>query len=239
MQTYVVTGFNNNFFRYGISWIASLKELAKYNGNILVVGFNLSSLNKDRILATGAQLIEETALVDFKKITFHHLSEIANKENAVFAYWDPFVYFQKDISEILRLAESNFVACAPGFLAGPSKYWKYISDLNRIASFLGVNAEYDQILSEHFGGFVKKIDSLWNYSEPAKLKDNSGLLSFRGEPANAIYIYDEIEKFVIAKNILFWERHREIFQKYIKHNNRNNLKLLVGQQTISAVNKNS
>lgn len=80
MQTYVVTGFNNNFFRYGISWIASLKELAKYNGNILVVGFNLSSLNKDRILATGAQLIEETALVDFKKITFHHLSEIANKE---------------------------------------------------------------------------------------------------------------------------------------------------------------
>lgn len=238
MQTYLVTAFDNNSFRYGISWIASLKELAKYDGKIVVIGFNLTSRNKDIILATGVQLIEEEACDDFKKIIFNHILEIGSKENAVIAYWDPVVYFQKDISEVLNLAENNLIACVPGFLAGSSKCWQLIKDLNKIFSFLNLNEEYDQVLLRHFSGLVQEVDSCWNFSELGKLKDKSGILCFRDQPVNVIHVRNEIEKFVSARNILFWERHKRIFQKYTKFKSHNTFKLLVGHQTISSINKN-
>lgn len=235
MQTYVATGFDDNLFRYGISWIASLKELAKYDGKIIVVGFDLSNKNKDKVLSTGVRLIEEPPSDNIKRITYDHIIKIASEEDAVFAYWDAVVYFQKNITHVLQLAEKKFAACSSGFLAGPSKYWTILKDLKNIASFLNIDCEYHAILLQHFSSLVQEVESSWNYYEPARLKDKAGVLCFRGEPVHVIHVHNEIEKFVATKNILFWERHKKVFEHYMGLKRHSTFKLLAGQQSNSSL----
>jgi hypothetical protein len=217
MKNYVVTGFDEEYWHlWGASWLVSLRELAKFDPeHIVIVGFNLSASTKAKIQETGAMLFPGLSSGDIRSDTMRAITDFAKKEAAIFAYWDADVYFQEDISEVFKIAKDDLVVSSnrsPGFLAGPSYQWMCVQDVLNIMSFMNDKGSLHECLATHFSKFITKIDNTWNSTDIPHLKDVDGKLTYKGKVQKVVHPTGQIKRTLNNRNIFFWERHKELYQ---------------------------
>lgn len=243
MKNYVVTGFDEEYWHlWGASWLVSLREFAKYDPeHIVIVGFNLSSNTKAKILDTGAMLFPGISSGDIRSDTMRAITDFAKKEAAIFAYWDADVYFQDDISEVFKLAKDDLVVSSngsPGFLAGPSYQWMCVCDVLNIMSFMNDKSSIHECLTKHFDKFVTKIDNTWNFTDIPHLKDAADdKLAYKGQIQKVVHPSGHIKRTLNNRNIFFWERHKELHQSVDRK--KNGVRKLVSKSVLNSnINNN-
>lgn len=198
----VVTGFNEKYWPvWGSSWLISLKELAKYSGPIVIVGYNLSPQTSKNIKNQNVKLVTGKYTGNYRADTFRHISEL---EGEVFAYWDADAYFQKDISEILEKAKNEFlISNKPGFLAGSKKNWQSLRDIQKIVNFMGDVDPY-KYLTDYYSNALTKVEDTFNFVDVTKLSNND---------PHVVHPHGPIKNMLFNRNILFSEKHKELIQK--------------------------
>lgn len=203
-MNYVVTGFDEHYWnRWGISWIASLKELAKYQGTILVVDFGLPKPIKNELKELGAFLLPGKGSSHRVGI-LNAIGEFAAKYPGVFAIWDADVYFQSNIDEIFDLANHKILATEyPGFVACSHDQFVKIGNIQKLAT--SFNDSFHNCLS-FFPDSYTKVDATWNYTQVANLQEL--------DHQKVIHPEGRIKALMIGKKIAFWERHPDIYERY-------------------------
>jgi hypothetical protein len=217
MENYIVTGFNEESWRlWGVSWLVSIKELAKFDTKkVIIVGFGLSFNTKNKITDTGATLLTGDFSTDIRNGTIKVITDLAKKSSAIFAYWDVDVFFQTDISEIFEIAKNDLVVSAnksKGFLAGPSNRWSHISNILNIMCFFDDKRDFYDCLISNFKNFIVEVDSTWNFTDIPHLKDVDGYLTYKNQIQKVIHPTEEIKNVLSNRNILFWERYKDLYQ---------------------------
>lgn len=215
IKEYVVTGFDENYWYFwGSSWLASLREFTKHSPDqIVVVGFNLSENTKSKINDTGVSFFSEVHSGNIRSNTIRFITDLAKKENAIFAYWDADVFFQDDISDIFKIANNDLVVSSnlnQGFLAGPSHKWLLMKDILNIMSFVNDKNDPCKFLIDHYDDFILKIDNTWNFTDIPHLKDIDNKLSYKNQLQKVIHPTGQIKMAMKNKNILFFERFKDL-----------------------------
>jgi hypothetical protein len=232
MRKYVVTGFDERYWQtWGASWLISLKEMAHHDpDNVVVVGFELSQPTKTKLLESGVTLLagkpkwkRPSNAPSLRPEIFRCISDLAmghfSSEPGIYAYWDADVFFQEDISEVFDLAKDNLVVTSnrnPGFLAGPHFQWSHLRDIQNIMSYFGDTNEVHSCLLGYFEKFVTYIDPTWNFTDIPRLKDVDDKLTCDGKVQKAIHLSGPIKMFLPNRGLVFWERHKDLYQKFMK-----------------------
>lgn len=213
MKKYAITGFDNSYLKWGMSWALSIKQLAKHS-DVIIVGFGLDQTSKDKIINLGFQYIEEQPSKNVKEEVFKHIIQLANKEDAVFAYWDADAFFQSSIEDLLNGVEDNFLISNnknAGFIAANSKRWLSVKELQNITSFIENKIYTFESIVKYFNNFTSLVDDKWNYINVSDLKWIDGSLQTSAIVPIVIHPSGNIKSFLDNKNILFWECHKDLY----------------------------
>lgn len=215
MDHYVVTGFDEPYWNYwGESWIISLIELAKFDGNILIVDLGLSTSIKKKLTDFGAYFLPgETECQNKRASILRSVTDFSIKYPGIYAVWDADVYFQKSVDEVFDLARDQIVITEnTGFYAGQDKDLVWLRETQEMISSLYGEVFVCDFLKQSFPQKVSILDDTWNFTNVTSELDNQ----------NVIHPTGRIKSLLTGKNILFWERHHELYEKHsvVKHMNR-------------------
>lgn len=106
--TTVLTAFNQEAWnRSGISWLASLHELAKYDGDVCIVNDGLNHRTVHFLESNDVRLID--ARHKFKDPDLDHFCTAMTAVTDVSAYWHNTSYFQSDLDELIKIAANECV----------------------------------------------------------------------------------------------------------------------------------
>lgn len=108
---YVVTASDSQGFeKMMVSFLASLKERARWKGNIIVIDLGLSSKQKHILEKLGIEVIKSIKLTDssnFMCDRYEAISEFAKNRKGIYAHWDADIWFNHPIDEIFETAEQS------------------------------------------------------------------------------------------------------------------------------------
>lgn len=207
MINYVCTGFDEKYWNlWGESWIISLKELAKFDTkNAIIVGYDLSEKTKQTILSFDAQIIESKPTKNFRFDTIKTICELLKTEKSNFAYWDADVYFQKNIDEIFKDGNKLLSSKNCGFVAGNYCSIKILDEILKLIELTGQEKYFNEQLINHFSYFLQFVDSKYNFTDFNNVKNNDQFVVHPNQIKNLTH-----------RNILFWEKHKNLYSKYTK-----------------------
>lgn len=108
-RTTVLTAFNQEEWdRFGITWLASLRDLAKYHGDVCIISDGLNE-KVTRFLGThNVRLVPVER--KFKEPKLNHFCTAMQAAGDLSAYWDHSFYFQADLGELFEIASDTIVA---------------------------------------------------------------------------------------------------------------------------------
>jgi hypothetical protein len=218
MNNYIVTGFDEAYWeRWGASWLISLKEIANYNGEVIVVGFNLSQSTKNKLLEHKVNCIQGVYSGNYRNDIFKCIAEFAKTNCGKFVYWDADVYFQENIDDIFDLIHDDFLITANvGFLAGSSGRWTKILDIYSMFLLAKSNDDIFQCLVKHFSNFIFKIENCWNFADIPNLKDLNKKLVIKDKIQKVIHPCGSVKNVLDGRNILFWEREKDLYRQFFE-----------------------
>ena len=236
MENYIATGFNEIYWkRWGVSWIASLREFAEYKGDILVVNFGLSISTRKKLAELGVTILPGGYEANFRVGILNAISEFAEKHSGIFAVWDADVYFQDNIDEIFDLAKDQLVITDNvGFYAGTSKDLASFKEIQNLISFIQQENHFAHEYLPYFPQ-ARKIGNTWNFTEVTKLQDD-GKFTFNNEIQKVIHPAGPIKDFLPGRKIAFWERHKDVFKKYSDGNYYTSNRRLVSKNDCTSEN---
>jgi hypothetical protein len=213
MNNIVLTGFDENYWQqWGLSWIISLKEFAKFNGSIIVVGFNLSTTTVSKLAEFGVTLLTGEGK-DIRVGTLNAIQKIQFENPCVVAFWDADVYFQEEIDEIFDLAKNQIVITNnAGFIAFPNEKYSDIKEMQDMVTFVEGVFVFDYL--KHYGVNISIIDDTWNYVDLPNLQEVDGKLG-TDKVQKVIHPSGHIKTLLTGKNLTFWDRYKDIYNKYI------------------------
>ena len=243
MNNYVVTGFDESYWqKWGISWLASLIYLAKHDvDQTIIFGYDLSSGTQKKITDAGVRLLPGKSSGNIRSDTLRAICKLASKEQGVYAYWDADVYFQEGISEIFKLANDDIVISSNqnhGFLAAPDYQWFYMNDLFNLISFVEDKASLHDCLFGSFSKIPVRVDNTWNFVDLPRLKNKDDVLTYKDKVQKVIHPSGHLKLLLTNRNILFWELHKELYNKFFDKKKSTPHKLVMHNQTIEAVENN-
>jgi hypothetical protein len=216
MDHYVVIGFDEEYLRWGLSSLISLRKLARYQGKIIVAGIELTAATLSKIAELDAEIIGVPRSNCHRGSIFDLIVSLSASREGVFAYWDADVYFQDSIDEVFSQADQKFFATQrQGFLAGPHFQWGHLNKIKKMMSLVGdqpTGNSVFNILIRHYPKLVQPADETWNFVDIPQLKSDD-LLTYKGEVVKTIHPSGFIRGFTPNRNILFWERYRELFSE--------------------------
>lgn len=212
MKTYIVTGFDSNYLNWAMSFLISAKFFANHNDIIIVTN---SSTNLDKLKNLYSEFVLTNG--DIKKSTIDFIIERSKIENANFIYWDADVYFQDSINELIEKIDNNILISEnrnSGFIAASSKEWQYIGNIKNMVSQILDNEDLYECIYKYFNNKISIVDNTWNYTSVHDLKFNGKVLTDDGFIPKTVHPSGDVKKQIINKNILFWEVHNSLFNRF-------------------------
>ena len=223
MQRCIVTSFDKQYWQdWGASWVASLKELAKYKGKVIII--NLGDLPfgaLGRLKELGFNVIPAVRRFDRPPLDrFVTLGLYARDNPGYYAYWEADAYFQADVDGVF---EGSRLACTidrsnlpgnrfhAGFLSGPSPAWEVFGNFLTFAADFGNTSDQD-ILNDYcrcFGRLVDVADDHWNCTDLANLKWRDGF--YLGETlAKVVHPAGPFKQMSDGRQYLFSEKYKNL-----------------------------
>jgi len=223
-ENFIITGFDESYWpRWGSSWILSLREKAKYEGNVFVVDCGLSDFTKNKLISKNVFFLNSNPeLPDVRTKTIDAIANYAKDYSGNYVYWDADVYFQESIDEIFEIISDKFIISNNhnhGFLAAPFYQWSFIKDIeNFIRLGHDVVSHYSifNSLLLDFSNLVTLVDNTWNFTEIHKVLNIKKSIEVNGVIQKVIHPSGPLKDILKNKNILFDEKYKAEYVDFIE-----------------------
>jgi len=211
MPNCIVTGFDEIYYKkFGLFWLISLREIAKYQQDIVIFGKNLPLSIKNTIHKFDAKIID---------CNFHDRNNILKNIKTIdfdkCVYYDADVWFQDTIDELfdfefeqINISQNmNF-----GFIATCKKNWTLFSDFSKLFDLFD-----DDCLITFYTQFKEKfsfVDNTYNLIELFSLTEDEHKLKVNNKVAKVIHPSGAIKNQLGNSNLSFSERHKDLIAKF-------------------------
>lgn len=214
MNNYVVTGFNEKYWpSLASSWIYTLREVANYEGEVIVFGYNLSDNTIKKLKEKKVTIIENKDEKEIKLNTIKGIAELAKTKKGNIVYWDSDCFFEKNIDELFHFIENKFILSENnnfGLIGAPYYHWPFLIDINnfliKIKKDINANLIVDQLV-KNFDKLVKKVPNTWNFTD---------LKMLNNEQQKVIHPTGNLKKILKNQGFLFNERKNKGYIKYLE-----------------------
>jgi hypothetical protein len=220
MSNHVFTGLNEKYWdHFGSSWIYTLREVAKYQGEIIVVDCGLHGLSKKKILEKGAKIITGSEANDIRIETIKQVSKYAKENKGKFVYWDADVFFEENIDKIFEEINEKILLTEngnPGFIAGPHYQWAFVEDIMNFMQTAKqpiTSPAVFKCLIDHFEKFIRHISNTWNFTGLSQIESKK--LEIEGEKPKVIHPTGSLKPLLEGKGFLFHDRKNDGYLKFI------------------------
>ena len=106
--TTVLTAFDQEAWnRLGVTWLASLRDLARYDGDVCVISDGLNERARRFLTANNVRMIPPAG--KFKTPRLDYLYTAMISAEGTVAYWENTSYFQTGLDELFTIAEKSTV----------------------------------------------------------------------------------------------------------------------------------
>lgn len=174
MEKYVFTGFSAEYWnKWGISWLASLKELAEFDGKSIVFAHDtLPATVLSKLESHGVIVVDGHAGGTGRNRTLLMAEPWIAKNPGVYIHWDGDVYFQDSLDPLFEIAATSMVSAGNGMVGGPSDLWALFFDFHRTAQLVCPMSVIDALdqFNKYLTSFATPVDSVWNFSNLPALK---------------------------------------------------------------------
>lgn len=221
MKNYVFTGFDEKYWsNWGSSWVYSLREVANYEGDVIVVDCGLSDATRNKLVEKEVAIIKSDQEGDVKKRTFVEIANYSKKNKGNFVYWDADVFFESRIEEIFKEVEDKILLSKNkngGFIGAPYYQWVFMND---VLNFMKLTKQKDHsakligCLTENFDRFVKYVSNTWNFINLNQISENK--IEVDEEKPIVIHPTGNLKYILEHKGFLFHERKNEGYLKFIE-----------------------
>lgn len=216
-MNFIATILDDNFWNpWGISWISSLLEFADTKAKILVVNRGLSNKNIKKLSELGIATVPSVESDDHHNSAVLSLMQFDDKKNNKYLYFDSDLWFQLSIDEIFDHVNDNILICknkSLGFLGFSSASWAKIKLVSDICSITHDKSVLQCMIS-HFPSYFTEIDTKYNCTQIADLKNKNGMLVLDDVPQTTIHFQGVYKGCSARKNLLYHERYPDLFAKY-------------------------
>ena len=173
MNKFLISSFDEDYFaRFGVSWFASLKEHANFDGVIILLAFDIKNQKIiDVLKSNGVVVITKNNIENKRREAFDTIAELQNHSEGMYAYFDIDGYFDDDISNLYEIESGDNLLVASdynmGFCAGKNMGWRMYQDYRIFEKFF--QFEHSLFDFVEFNKKIVQIDNVWNCLEPNRL----------------------------------------------------------------------
>lgn len=216
-MNFIITGLNERYWNpWGISWLASLHELAQTKAKPVIVDFGLSHISKEKIKTFDVIVYEAKKDSTTRNSCLNTIANLAKDIDGNFVYYDADVWFQNSVDEVFDRIEDSLLMTKnknPGFIAGNSSSWKKYGNVHSITTALKDHNKTDCML-RFFESDITFIENRFNFVNLPDLKESGNNLVFHDVVQQAIHPTGLLKKLCNDKGVLFAEKHKDLFEKY-------------------------
>lgn len=227
----VFTGFNESYWaNWGSSWIYSLREVAKYKGQIVVIDCGLSDSTRNKINEKEALIIKNNEPGEIRLRVFNEISRYSKKNKGNFVYWDADAFFEQKIDQVFDEISDKLIICSNkncGFLGGPFYQWAFLEDIMRFMSLTKEEKTSNSViecLRKNFSKFLQQVSNKWNFTELYQISEKK--IEVDGIKPAVIHPTGGLKVLLEHKNFLFHERKDEGYLKFLENKQINFRKLI-------------
>jgi lipopolysaccharide biosynthesis glycosyltransferase len=214
---FIITAINEKYWNpWGISWIASLRELAQTKYTPIIIDFGLKTSTANKIKEFGITIYQGKKKSTIRNDALATIAQLNKQVCGNFVYFDADVWFQDNIDQLFDQIDNRIIMSQnknAGFVAGSKKSWQKYDIINSITNFTKDGEKID-CLMKHFDSDINFVNNIYNFINLPNLKDEKGTLNFQGEMPLAIHPTGSLKKLATNRNILFHERYPDIFSEY-------------------------
>ncbi len=177
LNKFLVSGFDENYFqRFGVSWFASLKEISKFDGIVVLLAFNVKNTKILEILKNNNVIVIHKENIQDKRLAiFDTISELQIHSQGKYAYFDIDGYFSDEINSLYEMETNDYLLIANaanlGFCFGDNAAWNMFKDYRLFEKFF--NFEHSSVDFLSLNKKISQIDSIWNCFEPYRLPEKT------------------------------------------------------------------
>lgn len=227
----VFTGFNEHYWaHWGSSWIYSLREVAKYKGQIIVVDCGLSDSTRNKINEKEALVVKNDEPGEIRLRVFNEISRYSKKNKGNFVYWDADAFFEQKIDQVFDEISDKLIICNnrnAGFLGGPFYQWVFLEDIVKFMSLTKEEKTSNSVLEclrKNFNKFLHQVSNKWNFIDLYQISEKK--LEVDGAKPIVVHPTGGLKDLLEHKKFLFHERKDEGYLKFLENKQINFRKLI-------------
>jgi hypothetical protein len=176
LNKFLVSSFDEAYFaKYGVSWFASLKEIANFDGMVILLAFDIENQKIiDVLKSNNIVVLSKKNVTDKRREVFDTISELQAHSQGMFSYFDIDGYFNDDISDLFEIKTDEYLMFASdynmGFCYGSNFGWQMYRDYRTFEKFF----QFEHSISGfvNFNKRIAQIDNIWNCLEPNRLSSD-------------------------------------------------------------------
>lgn len=217
-MNFVVTGLTESYFNpWGVSWLASLQQLAKTSATPVVMDLGLAENSVKFLEVHGVEVFKCKPVYGYRQSIVDAMVRMAQQIPGKYLYYDADTWFQTNFDEIFdRVGDQVLFAedSNSGFVAGNSEAWGYYEIIKDIGAFI---RDFGQLNAYRafFSGWHSTVEHRYNFLQLASLEEKDGLLVTDAGPVPTIHISNIQRGLALEKGLCFNQRHPTIFEQYL------------------------
>lgn len=175
MKKYLISSFDESYFaKYGVAWYASLRDIAKFDGTVMLVAFDMEGggVALNALRADGAAVVGVKSERDKRLQVLDLISEMQAHSEGTYAYFDIDGYFMSSIDELYerRLpGKMHVTEGSLGFLCGDNRAWSVYRDYRKFERFCSLQASFNDFV--WYNKSVVALDGSWNCSDSLRIPE--------------------------------------------------------------------
>jgi hypothetical protein len=176
MDKYLFTGFDAECWnKYGTSWIASLKEFARFDGRVVVYMHDYSWTDVPEKLKLNAEVITNSGPGIGRDRTISLAEHFIAEHPGIHVHWDCDVYFQDSVDPVYEYPDS-LVSSGTGMLGGSNEVWALFFDFYRLVQLVRPTSLVETVVkfNNHIPSMSRPLEDIWNFSDLSLLKWDNG-----------------------------------------------------------------
>jgi hypothetical protein len=215
---FVVTGLTESYFNpWGLSWLASLQQLAKTSATPVVMDLGLVENSVKFLEGHGVEVFKCNAISNYRQSIVESMVRMAQQIPGKYIYYDADTWFQTNFDEIFdRIGNQVLFAkdSNAGFVAGDSKAWVYYEIIKEIGAFIHDSRQLNAY-HNFFSGWYSTVEHHYNFLQLASLQEKDGNLVAESGPVPTVHINNIQRGLALEKGLCFSQRHPIIFEQYL------------------------
>jgi len=216
---FVITGLNEKYWQlWGISWIASLREIAQTKATPIVFNLGLTTHISEYLKGIGITVLDCPDKGDYRQSIVDAMLSISEKVEGNYLYFDADIWFQKNFDEIFDLLEDKVLFSKSnnfGVIAGHSRAWDNYKTIRTICHATKENRAI-YVAGNYFPDYFGTLSNIYNCFDLANLVEKEGLLTYKGSPVSGIHIVNVFKSLAMRHKLQFIERYPELYNNYLQ-----------------------